>query len=148
MIKAADIKKFRAETGLGVMECKKALSEAKGDFTKALEFAKKQGALKAKKKADREIKNGRIEAYVHDGRVAGLVKLGCETDFVAKNEQFVNLAHDIAMQVASMNPKNKEELLAQPFIKDQDVTVKDMVEQAVGKIGENIQIIEIFRMEL
>ena len=144
----SDVAKLRAESGFGVMECKKALDEAKGDYKKALEIVKKQGKVKAEKKADREIKNGVVEAYVHEHVIGAMVILGCESDFVAKTPQFLELAHDIAMQVASMDPKDVKELLAQTFIKDQDLTIQDLVHSAVGKIGENIKIVEFKRYSL
>ena len=148
MIDTKDVAKLRAESGFGVMECKKALDEAKGDYEKALLIVKKQGKVKAEKKADREIKNGVVEAYVHEHVIGAMVILGCESDFVAKTPQFLELAHDIAMQVASMDPKDVKELLAQTFIKDQDQTIQDLVHNAVGKIGENIKIVEFKRYSL
>lgn len=143
-----DLLKLRAETGLGVVDCKKTLEEANGDYAKALEIAKKKGALKAVKKSEREIKQGVVEAYIHEGKIGAMISLGCETDFVAKNELFKNLAHDLAMQIASMDPKNREELLGQSYIKDNDLTIKDLIEKTIAKTGENIQIIDFVRYSL
>lgn len=148
MITTKDIQKLRAETGFGIIECKKALEQADGDYKKALDVIKKSGAMKAAKRADRETKQGIVEAYVHEGKIAATVVLGCETDFVAKNEQFKELAHNIAMQIASMNPKDNEELLGQSFIKDPSMTIKELIEQSIGKTGENIQVINYNRLSL
>lgn len=143
-----EVQKLRQESGYGVVECKKALEEAQGDVKKANEILKKAGAMKAQKKAEREIKQGLIEAYVHCDKVGALIALGCETDFVARNEGFKELAHDIAMQVVSMDPKDKEELLSQSFVKDPSKTIKQLIEEKVGQIGENIQIIDFKRLSL
>ncbi|MEO0254106.1 MAG: translation elongation factor Ts [candidate division WOR-3 bacterium] len=99
------IKELRERTGAGVMDCKKALLESNGDIEKAVEILRKIGIAKAEKKLDREAKEGIIEAYIHPGAKLGvLVELNCETDFVAKNEEFIKLAREIAMQIAAMNP--------------------------------------------
>lgn len=148
MISTKDLLKFRAETGLGIVDCKKILEEAKEDYNKALELAKKKGAQKAAKKSEREIKQGLVDAYIHEGKIGAMIILGCETDFVAKNEVFKQLAHDLAMQVASMNPKDKNELLKQNYIKDADMTIKDLIEKSITKTGENIQIIDFVRYSL
>lgn len=148
IITSNDIQKLRAKTGVGIMDCKKALEKAKGDFKLAEKVIKESGAQKALKKAGREMKSGIIASYVHDGKIGAMVKLGCETDFVARNAEFSALAYDLAMQIASMNPKDKKELLIQNFIKDQDLTIKELLEQKVGKIGENIQVISFVRESL
>lgn len=106
MITTEDVKKLRDATGVSVMECKKALEEAAGDWDKAIAILKKKSASVAQKKGDRTLGSGAIQAYIHgEGRVGSLVELSCETDFVAKNEEFVKLARDIAMQVAATNPE-------------------------------------------
>jgi len=143
-----DVAKLREETGAGVMECKKALDEAGGSFEKAKEVLFAQGVAKAQKKSERSTGAGLLEAYVHNGRIGVLLEVRCETDFVAKNETFKTLVRDIAMQIASMNPESVEELLAQPFIKDESKTVGDMVTNAVAVIGENIKIERFCRYEL
>ena len=143
------IKKLRIETKAGIIDCRKALQESDGSLAKAKKWLAKKGALTAAKKAERETKAGLIEAYVHaDGRVASLVKLSCETDFVARNKDFKKLAHEIAMQVAAMKPKSVKELLTQEYIRDPSKKVKDLVYEAIGKIGENIRIEEISRIEV
>lgn len=147
-ISAKDIQKLRMETGFGIMECKKALNDSDGDFSKAKKELAKKGAIKAEKRKGRETSQGVVETYVHDNRVGAMIILGCETDFVAKNEQFKKLAHDLAMQIASMDPKDEKELMKQTFIKDQDVTVEELIKDSIGKIGENIQIVDFKRMSL
>ena len=119
MPKAQDVKKLREQSGAGVMDAKKALEEAGGDFDKAKKLIKEKGLAKADKKADREIKAGIVKTYVHNDRVGVVMRLGCETDFVAKSEPFLELAQNLAMQIVAMNPKNVDELFAQPFIKDE-----------------------------
>lgn len=105
-ISAKQIAELRAKTGIGMMECKKALVEAEGDESKAMEILKKAGALKAMKRADRETNAGIVESYVHsDGRIGVLVEVLAETDFVAKNDEFKAFAHDVALHVAAMNPR-------------------------------------------
>ena len=125
---------------MSIKEIRKALEEAGDDVGKALEFLKKQGAKIAEKRAEREAKQGVIEAYIHgNGKMGALIDLRSETDFVARNEQFRQLAHDIAMQVASMDPKDVDELMSQPFIKDQDLTVDELIKEYLGKLGERIK---------
>jgi elongation factor Ts len=100
------IKQLRERTGLGILDCKKALEESKGDIEKAIEFLRKAGTIKAAKKAERETKEGLIDSYIHPGgRIGVLVKVNCETDFVARNEEFKNLVHDIAVQIAASDPQ-------------------------------------------
>ncbi len=146
---ATDIKKLREETGAGVMECKTALTDADGDYKKALVLIKERGLLKAEKKSDRETKEGVVVAYVHaNNKVAALVELQCETDFVARNDEFVALAKNIAMQVAAMNPTDVSELLAQEYIRDESQTVESLVKQLSGKVGENMTVAKFSRIEL
>jgi len=144
------IQKIRQQTGAGIMDIKKALVETDGDETKALEVLRKMGQkIAAKKQAERTAENGIIDAYVHaNGKVASLIMLGCETDFVAKNEEFKNLAHDIAMQISAMNPENIPALLEQNFIKDESKTIKDLVDEITAKLGEKIEVSEISRLEV
>lgn len=143
-----DIKKLREETGAGVMDAKKALEESNGDMAKAKEYLKQKGVERAAKKSDREIKAGLIFSYIHAGRVGALVKLGCETDFVAKNENFVKTGNEIAMHVAAMQPTNVEELLEQDYIRDSSKKIKDLVTDLVAKTGENIVLAEITYLSL
>ncbi len=147
-ITADQIKKLRKETRAGMMEVRKALIETGGDMRKAKEWLVKNGLNKAAKKANRETGDGWIGSYVHGGKVAALVKLSCETDFVAKTDEYQSLAKEIAMQVASMDPKNVQELLEQKYIRDGKKTIEDLVKEAVAKMGENIQITEIVRMAI
>src|SRR5690606_9683707 len=121
------IKALREETGAGIMDVKKALEEADNNVEKAKEIIRERGMARADKKADRETKEGFIGSYIHTtGKVAALVSLLCETDFVARNEEFRTLAREIAMQVASMRPETVEELLDQEHIRDGRV-IRDMV---------------------
>src|SRR3989344_4012978 len=141
------IKQLRDSTGLSLGQIKKALDEAGGDEAKAMELLKAQGLATAEKKSSREVKEGIIDSYIHANKKLGsMVEIMCETDFVARNSDFQNLAHDIAMHIAASRPGNVEELLAQPFIKDPNITVKEIVNQCIAKVGENIQIsrFEIF----
>jgi len=143
------VKKMRAELGLGIMEIKSALEEAKGDEKKAKEILKKKGFEKAEKKAEREIKAGRIFTYTHStGTIGVMVELLCETDFVAKNEEFMTVGRDIALQVAAMNPKDEKELLKQDYIKDGSMKVKDLIVGLVAKFGENIKLGRFERFEV
>lgn len=188
------VKKLREQTGAGVLNCRKALEEADGDLDKAVEIIKKSGKKIVAKKQDRATNAGLIEAYIHgEGRIGVLVELLCETDFVARNPEFKNLAHDIAMQVAAMSPEyvspedvpqevitkekeiyeqqlkdeNKPDeviekiiegklnkfyeevcLLNQKFIKDDKKIVKDLVEEVLAKLKENIKIKRFVRFSL
>ncbi|MCA9370291.1 translation elongation factor Ts, partial [Candidatus Woesebacteria bacterium] len=127
----------REETGAGMLDCKKALDEAGGDFVQAKEVLRKQGLARAEKKADRETKEGYIASYVHaNNKVAALVELLCETDFVARNEEFQALANNIALHVTALAPETVEELLAQEYVKDPSTTVEELIKGLSGKIGE------------
>jgi len=148
-ISLEQIQKLREVCGAGVMECRNALNETGGDEKKALEVLKKKGRDIAEKKKEREVKSGLIEAYSHaGGKVVAVVELLCETDFVARNEQFKALAHELAMQVAAMKPKDVEELLKQEYIREATKTVGDLLNELIGKIKENIQVGRIARFEL
>jgi len=139
---------LREKTGAGVMACKKALEETSGDIEKAKELIAEWGVEKAEKKAERSTGSGMLEAYIHGGRIGVLVELRCETDFVAKTDEFKELAHEVAMQIASMDPQTVEELLGQPFIKDNTKTVEDLITAVIGKIGENMKVERFCRYEL
>ncbi|MCD8484870.1 translation elongation factor Ts [Candidatus Woesebacteria bacterium] len=135
------IKQLREETGCGVMDAKKALEEANGDMKKARELVHERGLQKAAKKADRETKEGYIGSYVHTtGKVAAMVTLLCETDFVARNEEFQEVAREVAMQVASMRPETVEELMEQEYIRDSKKSIQDLVKSLSGKVGENVTV--------
>jgi elongation factor Ts len=160
------IKDLRDKTGAGVMDCKKALLEAKGNLEKAAEILNERGIALARKKAERVADQGVIEAYVHPGgRIGVLVEVNCETDFVARTDEFKELAHNLALQIAAMCPQfiSPEEieqeteteidaktacLLLQPYIKDPEKTVQDLVTEAIAKVGENIKVRRFTRFEL
>lgn len=147
-ISIEQIKKLREETDAPVMEVKRALEKAAGDLKKARIELKKWSIEKAAKKQGEATSQGLIESYIHSGRVGTLIKLTCQTDFVVRNEIFKNLAHEIAMQVASMNPKDVEALLEQPYIRDPRKKIKDLVNEVIAKLGENIKIAEIARFSI
>lgn len=143
------IKKLRAQTQAGVMEAKQALEESDGDIKKAKAWLVKRGLDKAAKKADRETGEGVVAAYIHtNGRVGALVKLTCETDFVARTQEFNTLARELAMQVASMDPINVDKLLTQDYIRDTRRKVGDLVKEAIAKLGENIRIMAFKRLSI
>ncbi|MFH1186920.1 MAG: translation elongation factor Ts [Candidatus Levyibacteriota bacterium] len=143
------LKKLREETKAGISDCKKALEESKGDYKKSLEFLKKHGLEKADKKKDRETSQGLVEAYIHqNGKVGAIVEILCETDFVAKTDEFKSLAHEVAMQVCAMNPKDVETLLKQEYIRDSSLTIEKLVKSTIGKLGENITVKNITRFEI
>ena len=158
------IKELREQTGAGIMDCKRALQETEGNMDEAQQYLINKGISSAAKKASRVTNEGLIEAYIHSGgRIGALVELNCETDFVARTDDFKTLAHDVAMQVAAMGPVYidvddvpEEEtgdpqglcLLQQPFIKDPAISIKDLVQQAIGKLGENVKIGKFTRFSL
>ncbi len=142
------IQRLRDQTGLPVMDLKKALEEARGDETKALDLLKARGVQLAQKRADRTTSQGIVASYVHTGRIGAMVALQCETDFVAKTDDFQNLAKDLAMQIASMAPASQKDLLEQPFIKDATKTVSDLITEIIAKTGENIRVGNFSRIEL
>lgn len=134
---AEDVKRLREDTGAGMMDCKKALDESQGDYEAAKEIVRQRGLAKAEKKADRETKEGYIACYVHGtNKVAAMVEILCETDFVARNPEFQTMAKDVAMQVVAMGAESVDELLKQEFIKNPLVTIEEMVKELSGKIGE------------
>jgi len=193
-ITAQMVKQLRDMTGAGMMDCKKALQEADGDFDKAIKILRERGLAKAAKKIGREAKEGLIHAYIHaGGRIGVMVEVNCETDFVARTDDFKNLVHDIALHIAAMAPRwiSREDvpqeiieeekeiyrkraldegkperviekivegrlnnffkencLLEQPFIKDEDKTVGDVIKEAIAKLGENIVVRRFVRWEL
>lgn len=143
---ASDVKTLREKTGAAIMDCKKALEEAQGDMQKAEELVKARGLAKAEKKADRETKEGYVASYVHaTGKIAALVEILCETDFVARNPEFQDMAKQVAMQVTALNPETVEELLAQEYLRDPSVTIEQLVKQLSGKIGEKFVVSRFVR---
>jgi len=146
-VTAADVKKIREATGAGMLDCKKALDATNGDWDAALAWLKEKGLANAAKKSDRDTNEGYVAAYVHaTGKIGALAQLLCETDFVARNEEFRALASEIAMQVAAMAPENRDELLAQELIKREGVTVEQAIKELSGKIGENMSLGEFTRL--
>jgi elongation factor Ts len=158
------IKELRQQSGAGIMDCRSALLGTDGDMGKALEILKEKGLLKAQKKAERATNQGLIEAYIHStGRIGAMIEVNCETDFVARTDEFKELAHCLAMQVAAMSPQyvSEEEipedadveaqeacLLLQPYIKDPAKTVKDIIVETIAKVGENIRVGRFIKYEL
>ncbi|HUX35942.1 MAG TPA: translation elongation factor Ts [Candidatus Paceibacterota bacterium] len=143
-----DIKKLRDVTGAGVMECKKALADSRGDFDAAIKFIHERGLAKMEKRSDREAGAGLIQSYVHNERIGVILDVRAETDFVVRSEPFKKLAHDLAMHVAAAGPGNVEELLKQPYIKDESRTVDEIIKLTSAQVGENIQVKTFSRLEL
>jgi elongation factor Ts len=163
-ITAEMVKTLREQCGAGVMDCRNALKTCGGDMEKALEILKEKGLLKAQKKAERATGSGLVECYIHTaGRIGAMVEVNCETDFVARTDEFKELAHALAMQVAAMAPvcvakENTPEggepvadeacLLLQPYIKDPTKTINDIITETIAKIGENVRVRRFSRFEL
>jgi elongation factor Ts len=188
-----EIKRLKDLTGVGLTDAKQALTEVNGDFDKALTAMRKKGLTRAEKKGEREARQGLVDSYVHSGRIGVVLEVNCETDFVARTDDFKSFVHDVAMHIAAANPeyvsvdqvpeaekeakkqefseKAKNEgkpdnmienivsgmlkkhfaekcLLDQPFIKDPDQTVGDLVKSAIAKLGENIVVRQFARIEL
>ena len=152
------IKELREQTGAGIMECKKALEDAGGDIGKASQLIKERGLAMAEKKKDREAGQGLIDSYIHAGRIGSLIELNCETDFVARTDDFKTLAREIAMQVAATNPSRISAseastdgdvpLLDQPYIRDPSRTVQELVNETIARVRENVVIRRFSRFEL
>ena len=148
MASIEDIKELRNITGVSIGECKKALDESGGDFKKAEEFLKEVGKKIIEKRMDKETNSGIIDSYIHTGGSVGvLVELNCETDFVARSEDFQKLAHELCLQIA-VDPSNDTPILKRKWIKDQDKTIQDLINENIGKFGENISIKRFTRYEL
>ena len=143
-----EIKRLRTLTGVGITDAKQALTDAKGDFDKALEAMRKKGLTKAEKRAEREARAGLIGGYVHDGRIGVLVEVNCETDFVAKTDEFKDLVKDLTLHIAASEPRDVKELLEQEFVKDPSRTVGDLVKDANAQLGENIVVRRFSRIAL
>lgn len=149
MITTEEIKALREETGLSIMQCRKALEEADGDKTKAVVILKAKGAEIASKKGDRTLGAGVVTAYVHSGEQVGvMLELLSETDFVAKNPEFKAVAKDIAMHIAAMKPVDVGELLTQPFIKDPSKTVGELINGTIQKFGERTEVGQFIRFAI
>ena len=149
MITAQQIKELRDKTGVSVSACKRALEEAGGDMEKALAVLQRESAKSAENKADRTLGSGVIEAYVHNNKKVGVIlELKSESDFVSGNEEFRTLAKDAAMHIAASSPSDLDELMGQPYIKNPAVTVKELLNQAVQKFGEKIEISRFVKYNL
>ena len=149
MAKIDDLKKIRNMTGASVDAIRKALEEADGEIERALELLKDRGAMVAAKKTGRQTGEGIVSCYIHaNSKVGVLVKLLCETDFVARTEQFKELGHELAMHIAAMNPISIDDFLSQTYIRDQDMTVDALIKDYIAKLGENIKIGEFCRFEI
>lgn len=143
------LKELREKTGAGIMDVKRVLEEVDGDKKKAEKILKEKGFKKAKKREGRATNAGLIETYVHhSGKVASVVEIFSETDFVARNELFKKLAHDLALQVASTEAEDSEELMKEEFIKDPSKKIEELVKEVIAKTGENIQIGRIYKIKL
>lgn len=143
------IKALREKTGAGVADCREALLETQGDLKKAEEVLRKKGIEKAAKKTDRQVKAGMVFSYTHHtGRLGALVGLACETDFVAKTDDFQKLGKELALHVAASRPENVEELLKQEYVRDASKTVEELIKEVIGKLGENIQVMDFKLVEV
>lgn len=148
-VKLQDIKKIRELTGAGVMEAKKALVEAKGDQDRAKALLSKWGMAKAAEREGKEAAEGLVYSYIHaGGRVGAMVMLKCETDFVARSSEFVNLAKELCLQIVSMDPKNVKELLGQAYIRNPKMKMEDLVREVAAKVKEKVEVSEIVRLSL
>ena len=143
-----NVQRLRETSGAGVMECKKALDEAKGDFEKALGIIRERGMMKIEKRSGRETGAGLVHSYVHNQRIGVLLDVRAETDFVVRSEPVQTLTHERAMHVAAAAPESVEELLKQPFIRDESKTVQDVVNEVIAKVGENVRINKFHRIEV
>jgi len=149
MVKIDDLKNIRNTTGASIDAIRKALEEADGKVEKALELLKARGSLVAAKKAGRKTGEGIVAHYIHANNKMGvLVKLLCETDFVARNEEFKQLGHELAMHIAAMSPESVKELISQSYVRNQEQTVDELIKDYITKLGENIQIGEFCRFEI
>ena len=165
MVTVDDVKRFRDETGAGVMDAKRALDDAAGDFDRARQLLRERGVQAAAKRSGRETRHGTVESYIHgEGRIGVLVEINCETDFVARTEDFRSLARDVALQIAAMNPvaltledvaddvpeseRAGAALLTQTFVKEPSLTVQQRIEETIAATGENIRVARFTRYEL
>lgn len=149
MTNIAKIKQLREQSGASIALCNKAIIEAKGDIKKAQQLLTKWGAELAVKKQDKSTNEGIVASYIHHNqRWGAMVVLQCETDFVARNADFAKLGREIAMQIASQQPKTTEELLKQAYIRDPEKSIQKLLEEYIAKLGENIKIGEFVRLEI
>jgi len=149
MVSVNQIKEIRLETSAAVMDIKKALEDSNGNLQKAKELLQERGVAKAQKKSDREASDGLVATYVHaTGKIASMVELFCETDFVARTDDFKKLAQELALQAAATDPKDAEELLNQEYIREPSKTVRDLIKEMIAKVGENIRIGKFTRFQI
>ena len=143
------IRELRDITGMSFNEIKKALEEAGDDKVKALDILRSKGAAVAQKKSTRITQEGIVDSYIHSTRKVGVIlELLCETDFVARNPLFPELSHELCLHIVAMDPTSVEELLEQPYIKDQAITIKDFIASYIAKLGENIKVGRFSRLSL
>ncbi len=148
MVTIDQLKQLREETGLSISECKKALGEAKGDYEKAKEILKEWGKKFSVEKKQRETGQGVVDSYIHAGkRIGVMVELRCETDFVARSDDFQKLAHELCLQLAAISPEEIP-LLEQKWIRDEAKTIKDLLNESIAKFGENIVLKNFVRYEI
>ena len=148
-ISSSEVKKLRDITGASMMECKRALENSAGDIEKAREYLDKQGFKIAEKKSERVTRAGLVEPYIHsNGRTGSLAEVLCETDFVAMNPVFKELAHNIAMQIVASEARDLEELLSSPFIKDESKTTEEYINSKIVILGENIKVGKFVRFQI
>ena len=162
-IRLDQIKDLRERSGAGVMDCKRALEATNGDVEKAIAYLAEKGIASAEKKADRVTAQGLVDCYIHAGRIGAIVEVNCETDFVARTPEFQSLVHEIAMQVVASNPlviatsdlpedaegdPEQIVLLEQPYIRDPSKDVRQLINETIGRTGENIQVKRFSRFEL
>lgn len=148
MVSINDVKELRNRTGVSLGECKKALEKSNGDIDKAEEFLEEVGKKVVQKRMDKETSAGIVDSYIHNnGKVGVLLELGCETDFVARSDDFQNLAHEICLQIA-FGSGDDTPLLERKWIKDQSKTIQDLIRDVMGKLGEKVEIKRFERYEL
>ena len=143
------VKQLRQATGASMMLCKKVLDEAGGDMKQAIELLKKSSEALAIKKAGRKTGAGIIDSYIHGGgKVGVLLELRCETDFVARTNEFKNLAHELSLHIAGMDPEDVGALISQPYVKDAGISIEELIKRAVAVLGEKIEVARFVRYEL
>lgn len=149
MILIEQIKKLREQTNISITECKKALEEANGDIEKAKDILKNKGVILAKKKNEKETGEGIVHTYVHSNKKIGaMIELRCQSDFVARTEDFQKLALELCLQITASDPKEITELMAEPWIRDTNKTIKDLINEYIVKFGENIVVKNFIRYEI
>jgi len=149
VISVSDVKKLREETSAGVIEVKKALEDSGGDLEEAKKLLQERGVARAQKKAEREAAEGLVTSYIHNGgKIGVLIEVFCETDFVARTDDFQKLSKELAMQVAATDPGDANELFEQEYIRDPSKIVQDLVNETIAKVGENIRVGRLARFQI